>query len=71
MADINDNVSTFVKSFGDKCIVLENDFEKIIDKLPNIKLALSKTYPIVKDYSPKVIAKRYIDLFNENSLTRH
>ena len=71
MADINDNVSTFVKSFGDKCIVLENDTEKIIDKLPNIKLAMEKTYPIIKDYSPKVIAKRYIDLFNENSLTRH
>lgn len=68
MADIHDEVSTFIKKFGEKCIVCENNYENLINKFPDIHLALGKTFPIVKDYAPKEIAKKYLRLFNEQLL---
>ncbi|MDB4723735.1 hypothetical protein OAF55_03225 [Akkermansiaceae bacterium] len=70
MSDITDNVTKFVKGFGGKCIVIENNMEMIVNKLISFRFLLFKKYPVIESYSPKNVATEYLELYLSNQKKR-
>ena len=58
--DKNDEISCFLNSIGERCLLVENKKEELFDALPTIISQMKKSYEVDQQYSPQNIAKQVI-----------
>ncbi len=62
MNDVNDRIAEYIKTLGEKCIMIQNDVEHITESLPELVARMSKDYQPIKGFSPIEIAKKIITI---------
>lgn len=62
MNDVNDRIAEYIKTLGEKCLMIQNDIEHISESLPELVSRMSKDYQPVKSFSPIEIAKKIVTI---------